>query len=85
MARKIDFGQSAPWIPKLVDMHGVDFNTGVGEEAVYDQHDAGELRPRRQEMMRGHRRGRVIPLKEIRDAQRDEDRCRDQRPDQGPC
>jgi hypothetical protein len=71
-------------IAEFVDVHGVDFDAGVSEEAVDDQDDAGEAIPGRQEMLSGHRRGRVVSLEQVGDPECDEDRCRDQRPDPRP-
>ncbi len=51
----------AAWVPELVDVHGVDLDAGVGEEAVDDQDDAGEPIPRRQEVVGGHRRRGWLP------------------------
>ena len=65
-------------------MHGIHLDTGIGEEAVDDQDDTGDTRPRRQEMVRVHRGSRVVSLQQVGDAESDEDCPRDQGPDQRP-
>ncbi len=47
---------------QLVDMHGVDLDAGVGEEAVDDQDDAGQPAPRRQEVLQRSSAPRMVAL-----------------------
>ena len=84
MARNIDFGNSLPGFFRD-DTCTAFISMPEGEEVVDDEHEAGEARPRRQQVLGGHRCSGLVALAEEDNAEEDQDDAGDQGPDDQPA